>query len=322
MKKKALITGINSMDGSYLAEFLLSKEYDVIGTVNLNTNNINHIKDKITIFYLDFSKQFEDKFLNILQSYNPDEIYNLAAQTSVGKSWSSAQHTMNLNCKSVLQMLEAIKKHDCYCKYFQAGSSEMFGPVPENTFITEETSFYPNSPYAVSKLHAYFLTSIYRKSYNMYNVNGILFNHESERRGINFVTRKITNGVAKIKLGLADDIILGNLDVHRDWGYAPDYVEAMWLSLQQDISDNYIIASGKTHSLKDFLRTAFYHIGIDNWEKYVKQDPRYTRPADIPILQTRPEKIKKVLGWAPKVSFEELIKKMVNNDLNLLLKMC
>ena len=235
----------------------------------------------------------------------------------MGESWNTPEHTSEVTGLGVLRMLEAIREYNPKIKFYQASSSEMFGRMVENP-AKETTPFYPRSPYGVSKLYGHWITKNYRESYNMFACSGILFNHESERRGIEFVTRKISDGVARIKLGLADHIILGNLDAKRDWGYAPDYVEAMWMMLQQDNPEDYVIATGETHSIRDFLTEAFNHVGIENWEPYIKQDPRFMRPAEVDVLRGDYTKAKIEMEWIPKTNFSDLVKKMVDNDLNIL----
>ena len=317
--KTALITGISGMDGSHLADFLLKKGYKVYGMERRSSyiNNINtkHIEGKITMLTGDMTDQ--NSLFRCLKESNPDEVYNLAAQSFVGESWNTPEQTSNVTGLGVLRILEAIREFNPKIKFYQASSSEMFGRMVENP-ANEDTPFYPRSPYGVSKLYGHWITKNYRESYNMFACSGILFNHESERRGIEFVTRKISDGVAKIKLGLADHITLGNLEAKRDWGYAPYYVEAMWLMLQQEKADDYVIATGETHSIKDFLNAAFKHIGIDDWTPYIKQDPRFMRPAEVDVLRGNSIKAFKELGWKPKTNLSELVKIMVNNDLNLL----
>ena len=272
--KIALITGINGMDGSHLADLLLTKGYKVYGmerrSSNVNDINTKHLIDKITILNGDITDQ--NSLLRCLKESNPDEVYNLAAQSFVGESWNTPEQTSNVTGLGVLRMLEAIREFNPKIKFYQASSSEMFGRMVENP-ATENTPFYPRSPYGVSKLYGHWITKNYRESYDMFTCSGILFNHESERRGIEFVTRKISDGVARIKLGLSDHISLGNLEAKRDWGYAPDYVEAMWLMMQQETPDDYVIATGETYSIKEFLDIAFNHIGIVDWKSYIKQDP-------------------------------------------------
>jgi GDPmannose 4,6-dehydratase len=319
MNKTALITGINGMDGSHLADFLLIKGYKIYGmerrSSNVNNVNIKHLKDKITILNGDMTDQ--NSLLRCLKESTPDEVYNLAAQSFVGESWNTPEHTSNVTGLGVLRMLEAIREFNPKIKFYQASSSEMFGRMVENP-AREVTPFYPRSPYGVAKLYGHWITKNYRESYNMFACSGILFNHESERRGIEFVTRKISDGVARIKLGLADHITLGNLEAKRDWGYAPDYVEAMWMMLQQETPEDYVIATGKTHSIRDFLTEAFNHVGIENWEPYIKQDPRFMRPAEVDVLRGDNSGAALHMDWVPKTSFKELVKIMVDNDLKLL----
>ena len=317
--KTALITGISGMDGSQLADFLLEKGYKVYGMERRSSyvNNINtkHLEDQITMLTGDMTDQ--NSLFRCLKESNPDEVYNLAAQSFVGESWNTPEQTSNVTGLGVLRVLEAIREFNPKIKFYQASSSEMFGRMVENP-ANENTPFYPRSPYGVSKLYGHWITKNYRESYDMYACSGILFNHESERRGIEFVTRKISDGVAKIKLGLADHITLGNLDAERDWGYAPDYVEAMWLMLQQNTPDDYVIATGEKHSIRDFLEASFNYIGINDWESYVKQDARFMRPAEVDVLRGDYTKANKELNWTPKTSFNELVKIMVDNDLKLL----
>ena len=319
MNKIAFITGINGMDGSHLADLLLTRGYKVYGmerrSSNANDVNTKHLKDKITILNGDMTDQ--NSLLRCLKECNPDEVYNLAAQSFVGESWNTPEHTSEVTGLGVLRMLEAIREYNPKIKFYQASSSEMFGRMVENP-AKETTPFYPRSPYGVSKLYGHWITKNYRESYDMFACSGILFNHESERRGIEFVTRKISDGVARIKLGLADYITLGNLDAKRDWGYAPDYVEAMWMMLQQDNPEDYVIATGETHSIRDFLTEAFNHVGITDWEPYIKQDPRFMRPAEVDVLRGDYTKAKEEMEWVPQTNFSELVKKMVNNDLKLL----
>jgi len=319
--KTAFITGINGMDGSHLADLLLTKEYKVYGmerrSSNVNDVNTKHLKDKITILNGDMTDQ--NSLLRCLKECNPDEVYNLAAQSFVGESWNTPEHTSNVTGLGVLRILEAIREYNPKIKFYQASSSEMFGRMVENP-ARETTPFYPRSPYGVAKLYGHWITKNYRESYDMFACSGILFNHESERRGIEFVTRKISDGVARIKLGLAKDITLGNLDAKRDWGYAPDYVEAMWMMLQQDNPEDYVIATGETHSIRDFLTEAFNHVGIEDWEPYIKQDPRFMRPAEVDVLRGDYKKAKEEMEWVPQTTFSELVKKMVDNDLKILNK--
>lgn len=317
--KKALVTGIIGQDGPYLAKLLLEKDYKVYGLIrrytNPNFDNLDYlgITDKIEFVSGDMTD--ENSLTNIIKNINPDEVYNLAAQSFVGASWDQAKITTEINSLGVLYLLNAIKNFAPNAKFYQASTSEMFGNSHNKGIQTEETPFHPRSPYAISKLYAYWMTVNFKESYGMFCANGILFNHESPIRGKEFVTRKISDGVARIKLGLSEEIRLGNLDSKRDWGFAGDYVEAMWLMLQQKEPDNYIISTGKTHSIRDFLDIAFNHIGIKNWKKYVKIDPRFKRPAELFILQGKSDKARKKLGWKPKMKFEELVKMMVDADL-------
>ena len=319
--KTALITGINGMDGSHLADLLLTKGYKIYGverrSSSKNRVNTNHLEGKITFLQGDLTDQ--NSLLRCLKEANPDEVYNLAAQSFVGESWNTPEHTSEVTGLGVLRILEAIREFNPNIKFYQASSSEMFGRMVENP-ASENTPFYPRSPYGVAKLYGHWITKNYRESYNMFACSGILFNHESERRGIEFVTRKISDGVARIKLGLADHISLGNLEAKRDWGYAPDYAEAMWLMLQQDTPDDYIVATGETYSIRDFLKAAFNFVGIQDWEKYIKQDPRFMRPAEVDVLRGNYKKAQEQLGWKPKTTFTELVEKMVSNDINLLKK--
>ena len=319
--KTVLITGINGMDGSHLADFLLEKNYIVYGverrSSSKNRINTQHLEGKITFLQGDLTDQ--NSLLRCLKESNPDEVYNLAAQSFVGESWNTPEHTSEVTGLGVLRILEAIREFNPKIKFYQASSSEMFGRMVENP-AKETTPFYPRSPYGVAKLYGHWITKNYRESYGMFACSGILFNHESEKRGIEFVTRKISDGVARIKLGLADHISLGNLDAKRDWGYSPDYVEAMWLMLQQDTPDDYVIATGNTYSINEFLNIAFNHIGISDWAKYIKQDPKFMRPAEVDVLRGDHTKAKQNLGWNPKTNFRDLVKIMVDNDVKLLSK--
>jgi GDPmannose 4,6-dehydratase len=316
MKKRALITGINGMDGSHLADFLLNKDYEVFGLERRssvkNRVNTSHLEEKITFINGDLTDQ--NSLLRAIEKSNPDEVYNLAAQSFVGESWNTPEYTSDVTGLGALRMLEALRVTNKDIKYYQASSSEMFGRMVENP-ANENTQFYPRSPYGVAKLYAHWITKNYRESYDMFNCSGILFNHESERRGIEFVTRKISDGVSKIHLGLSDYITLGNLDAKRDWGYAPDYVEAMWLMLQQSNPDDFVIATGKTYSIKDFLTEAFSQIGIKDWLPYVRQDPRFMRPAEVDVLLGDATKAKEKLDWEAKTTFREIVKIMVENDI-------
>jgi len=317
--KKALITGINGMDGSHLADFLLEKGYDVYGverrSSTKNRTNTSHLEKKITFLNGDLTDQ--NSLLRCLKQSDPDEIYNLAAQSFVGASWDTPEQTGDVTGMGVLRVLEAIREYGKKIKFYQASTSEMFGKMVENP-ANENTPFYPRSPYGVAKLYGHWITKNYRESYDMFNVSGILFNHESERRGIEFVTRKITDGVAKIHLGLEDYLTLGNLDSKRDWGYSPDYVKCMWLMMQQDDPGDYVIATGKAHSIRQFLDVAFSHVGITNWEKHVKQDERFMRPAEVDVLRGDSTKARQILNWESETSFEEMVSIMVSNDIDLL----
>lgn len=319
---RALITGINGMDGSHLADLLLSKGYEVFGmerrTSSPNRTNTKHLEDKITFVNGDLTDQ--NSLVRCLKEANPDEVYNLAAQSFVGESWNTPEQTGDVSGLGALRMLEAVREytgHGKYVKFYQASTSEMFGRMVENP-ANENTPFYPRSPYGVAKLYGHWITKNYRESYDMFNVSGILFNHESERRGIEFVTRKITNGVAKIALDIESHITLGNLDSKRDWGYSPDYVESMWLMLQQEKPDDYVIATGVAHTIGEFLDIAFARVKINSWKDYVKQDPRFMRPAEVDVLRGDSSKAKDKLGWQPKTSFEEMVNNMVDNDMKLL----
>ena len=316
---RALITGINGMDGSHLADLLLEKGYEVYGmerrTSSPNRTNTSHLEGKITFVNGDLTDQ--NSLLRCLKESDPQEIYNLGAMSFVGESWNTPEQTGDVNGLGVLRMLEAIREDGEDRKFYQASTSEMFGRMVENP-ANENTPFYPRSPYGVSKLYGHWITKNYRESYDMFACSGILFNHESERRGIEFVTRKITDGVAKIHLGLQDKIVLGNLEAKRDWGYSPDYCEAMWLMLQQDNPDDYVIATNETHSIREFLDNAFEHIGITDWEKYVGQDPRFMRPAEVDVLRGDSTKAQTELGWKPKTSFVDLVDKMIKNDIKRL----
>ena len=318
--KRALITGINGMDGSHLADLLLSKDYEVYGmerrSSSKNRTNTAHLEGKITFVSGDLSDQ--NSLFRVLKESDPDEVYNLGSQSFVGESWNTPEQTSDVTGLGVLRMLEAIREYGKRVKFYQASTSEMFGKMEK--LANEETKFHPRSPYGVAKLYGHWITVNYRESYDMFNTSGILFNHESERRGIEFVTRKITDGVARIHLGLQDKVILGNLDTKRDWGYAPDYVEAMWLMLQQDEPRDYVIATGETHSLEELLVIAFSEIGITDWKKYVGQDERYMRPADVFYLAGDSSKAREELSWKPFVTFEEMVSKMVENDVELLSK--
>ena len=311
----ALITGVTGQDGSYLAEFLLAKGYRVIGMVRRSSTvtfeRIQHIQDDITIVQGDLHDQ--SSLMVVLEEYQPDEIYNLAAQSFVMTSWSQAVLTGEVTALGVTRLLEAIRSVVPEARFYQASSSEMFGKVVEVP-QRETTPFYPRSPYGVAKVYGHWITVNYRESYNMFAVSGILFNHESPRRGLEFVTRKISDGVARIKLGLAKELRLGNLDARRDWGFAGDYVEAMWLMLQQDKPNNYVVGTAETHSVREFCEIAFGCVGL-NYQDYVIQDPHFYRPAEVDLLVSDPSKARKVLGWHQKKGFEELVEMMVEADL-------
>lgn len=319
MTKRALITGITGQDGSYLAEFLLDKGYEVYGFVRRlstpNIGNIQHIQDKIHLVSGDLLDQ--GSLQDALKEARPDEVYNLAAQSFVKASWEQPVLTGEFTGLSVTKVLEAIRHTDKNIRFYQASSSEMFGKVTE-TPQRETTRFYPRSPYGVAKVYGHYITVNYRESYDMFACSGILFNHESPRRGIEFVTRKISNSVARIKLGLQDKIQLGNLDAKRDWGFSKDYVEAMWLMLQQDKPEDYVIATGETHSVKEFVQLAFEAAGISDWERYVEaNNPKFNRPAEVDYLIGDYSKAKQELGWTPKTSFKELVDMMVTSDIEL-----
>jgi GDPmannose 4,6-dehydratase len=313
--KRALITGITGQDGSYLAEFLLNKDYEVFGLVRrtstVNFERIKHIQDNIELISGDLLDQ--NSLINAIKESNPDEIYNLASQSFVPTSWKQPVFTGEATALGVARVLEAIRAVNPKIKFYQASSSEMFGKVREVP-QTEKTQFYPRSPYGVAKLYGHWITINYRESYNMFCCSGILFNHESPRRGLEFVTRKVTNAAAKIKLGLSNELRLGNLDAKRDWGFAGDYARAMWLMLQQDKPDDYVISTGITHSVRDLVQIAFDYVNL-NWKDYVIVDPKFVRPAEVEILLGDSTKALKKLGWAPETSFEELIKMMIDADL-------
>lgn len=322
MTKKALITGITGQDGSYLTELLLEKGYEVHGIIrrssSFNTERIDHIysdphieNTKLFLHYGDLSDS--SNICRILEKVEPDEIYNLGAQSHVRVSFDTPEYTGDVVGLGTLRILDAIKDTKIKSKFYQASSSELYGKVQEIP-QKETTPFYPRSPYAVAKLYSYWITVNYRESYDMFNCNGILFNHESPRRGETFVTRKITKALAKIVAGKQDKLYLGNIDAKRDWGYAKDYVEAMWLMLQQETPDDYVVATGETYSVKDFLTEAFKAVNLD-WEKYVVIDSKYFRPAEVELLIGDPTKAKQKLNWTPKTSFKELVKIMVEADL-------
>jgi GDPmannose 4,6-dehydratase len=323
--KKALIVGITGQDGSYLADFLLSKGYNVHGIIRrastFNTSRIDHLYQDPHINEKNLFLHYGDvtdstSIISLIQRIQPDEIYNLAAQSHVMVSFETPEYTANADALGALRILEAIRLLDLAkkTKYYQASTSELFGKVQE-TPQSEKTPFYPRSPYAAAKLYAHWITINYREAYGIFACNGILFNHESPRRGETFVTRKITRGIARIKAGLDKKIYLGNIDAKRDWGYAPEYVEAMWMMLQQEKPDDFVIATGKTHSVKEFLEEAFEYSGLGDWREYVEIDNRYIRPSEVDVLVGDPSKAKEKLGWQAKVGFSELVKIMVDADL-------
>lgn len=317
--KTTLITGILGQDGPYLAKLLLEKEYKVYGLIRRHTNanfeNSDYLGVTDNIDFISGDMTDECSLMNIVKNIHADEIYNLAAQSFVAASWDQAKFTTEVNAMGVLYLLNAIKLFSPRTKFYQASTSEMFGNSSENGLQTENTPFHPRSPYAIAKLHAYWTTINFKESYGLFTCNGILFNHESPIRGKEFVTRKITDTVARIKFGLADELRLGNLESKRDWGFAGDYVKAMWLMLQQEKPDNYIISTGETRSVKDFVEFAFNYAGVEEWEKYVKIDPQFKRPAELLVLQGKSDKAREKLGWKPEVPFEELVRMMVEADL-------
>ena len=320
MAKKALITGITGQDGSYLAEFLLEKGYQVIGMVRrtstVNFERIKHIQDKITLVPGDLGDQVS--IIDILREHQPDEVYNLAAQSFVPISWSQPVLTGEVTALGVTRVLDAIRTVDPTIRFYQASSSEMFGKVRESP-QNENTPFYPRSPYGVAKVYGHLITVNYRESYGLFACSGILFNHESQRRGLEFSTHKVTYGAARIKLGLDNELKMGNLDAKRDWGYAGDYVKAIWLMLQQDEPDDYVVGTGRTHSVQRLCELAFDYLGLD-WRDHVVVDPRFLRPADVDFLVADATKARTRLGWEPTVTFEELIRMMVDADLEALKK--
>jgi GDPmannose 4,6-dehydratase len=315
MSKRAIITGITGQDASYLAELLLSKGYEVVGTVRRSSApnywRIEHLLDRITLKPADLLDQLS--IIRLVDEVRPHEFYNLAAMSFVPASWDQPMLTGEFNAQGVTRVLEAIRHVDPSIRLYQASSSEMFGKVREVP-QTELTPFYPRSPYGVSKVFAHYITVNYRESYDLFAVSGMLFNHESPRRGLEFVTRKVTDGVARIKLGLVDSLSLGNLDAHRDWGFAGDYVVAMWLMLQQERPDDYVIATGVSHSVRDLVEIAFEHAGLD-WRSHVRLDPKMIRPAEVEHLIGDNSKARARLGWKPAVDFAALIKMMVDADL-------
>ena len=318
MSKRALITGISGQDGSYLAELLLEKGYEVVGIVRrLSAPNhwrIEHILNRITLRPADLLDQLS--LIRVIDEVRPREVYNLAAMSFVPASWDQPLLTGEYNAQGVTRMLEAVRQVDTSIRFYQASSSEMYGKVRE-TPQNEMTPFYPRSPYGVSKVFAHYITVNYRESYNLFAASGILFNHESPRRGLEFVTRKVSDGVARVKLGLADKLYLGNLDAHRDWGFAGDYVRAMWLMLQRDTPDDFVVSTGVSHSVRDLVTTAFSHVGLD-WQKHVETDPSLLRPAEVEHLIGDSTKARNDLGWSPEVDFDRLVRMMVDADLKRL----
>ena len=312
---KALITGVTGQDGSYLAELLLDKGYEVVGVVRRTSHHsyerIEHLLDRIEVVAADLLDQHS--LTVVLQEARPDEVYNLAAQSYVPTSWTQPVLTGEFTALGVTRILEAIRLAHPAARFYQASSSEMFGKVTQ-TPQREDTPFYPRSPYGVAKVYGHWITVNYRESYGLYAVSGILFNHESPRRGIEFVTRKVTDAVARIKLGLARELRLGNLDARRDWGFAGDYVEAMWRMLQREAPQDYVVGTGEAHSVRELVEVAFSHVGLD-WQKHVVSDPKHYRPAEVDILIADPSKACRELGWAPKVGFRELVTMMVDADL-------
>jgi GDPmannose 4,6-dehydratase len=315
---KALITGVTGQDGSYLADLLLAKGYEVVGVVRRTSHHsyerIEHLLDRIEVVAADLLDQHS--LTVVIQDSRPDEVYNLAAQSYVPTSWTQPVLTGEFTALGVTRILEAVRLAHPTARYYQASSSEMFGKVTE-TPQREDTAFYPRSPYGVAKVYGHWITVNYRESYGLYAVSGILFNHESPRRGIEFVTRKVTDGVARIKLGLARELRLGNLEARRDWGFAGDYVDAMWRMLQQDQPQDYVIGSGETHSVRELVELAFAHVGLD-YRQYVVSDPKYYRPAEVDLLLADPSKARRELGWTPKVGFAELVTMMVDADMERL----
>ena len=318
MAKRALVTGLTGQDGSYLAEFLLEQGYEVFGLVRrsstVNFERIRHIQDKIHILSGDLLDQ--NSLISAVAEAEPDEVYNLAAQSFVPASWGQPVLTGEATALGVMRMLEAVRRVRLDTKFYQASSSEMFGKVRE-TPQSEATPFHPRSPYGVAKVYGHWITVNYRESYDLFAVSGILFNHESPRRGLEFVTRKVTDGAARIKLGLADELRLGNLDARRDWGFAGDHVRAMWMMLQRDEPQDYVIGTGATHSVRELVELAFGCLDLD-WQKFVVQDERFLRPAEVDLLVADPSKAKSELGWEPTVDFENLIRMMVEADMKAL----
>ena len=322
MKKTALITGITGQDGAYLSKLLLGKGYEVWGlmrrTVDRSFHNLEELGIYKDIKFFDGDLTDECSLMNVIKTLHPDEVYNLGAQSFVGVSWDIPVMTTEVNALGPLKLLSAIRQFHPAARFYQASTSEMFGNSHKDGLQTEDTPFHPRSPYAISKLAAHWFTINARESFGMFACSGILFNHESPLRGKEFVTRKITDGIARIKYGLTNEILLGNLDSKRDWGFAGDYVEAMWLMLQNKEPEDFLISTGETHSVREFLELAFGHAGMTDWEKYIKVDPKFMRPADVFALHGHSGKAKEKLGWEPKVKFEELVKMMVEADLKRL----
>ena len=319
MAKQALVTGILGQDGPYLAKLLLEKDYKVYGMIRRYSkpqfDNLDYLGLTNKIEFIEGDLTDDASLINIIKNIRPAEVYNLAAQSFVGSSWDQAKLTTEINAVGVLNLLSAIKLFSPTSRFYQASTSEMFGLGQDKGFQDEDTPFHPRSPYGISKVYAHWMTVNFRESYGMFACSGILFNHESPIRGIQFVTRKISDGVAQIKAGLAKDILLGDLNPKRDWGFAGDYVEAMYLMLQQEKPEDFVVATGETHTVKEFVELAFKTAGLGDWQSYVKSDPRFKRPAEVPHLQGKPAKAKKLLGWEPKVAFPELVKMMVEADI-------
>ena len=317
--RSALVTGINGQDGSYMADFLLDKGYKVFGmerrSSRINRENTGHLENNENFQFLNGDLVDQNSLLRCLKLSDPDEIYNFAAQSFVAESWNTPEYTGDATGLGVLRMLEAIREYGKGIRFYQASSSEMFGKVSQ-TPQTEHTPFHPRSPYACAKVFAHWITVNFREAYGLHGCSGILFNHESPRRGETFVTRKISLAVARIKAGQQEKLYLGNLEAKRDWGFAKEYVEAMWLMLQQDEPQDFVIATGETHSVRDFVQAAFAHVGLD-WEKHVETDPEYHRPAEVDLLKGDASKAKEVLGWEPQTKFTNLVKLMVDADLKL-----
>lgn len=319
MAKTALVTGILGQDGPYLAKFLLEKGYKVFGMVRRHSNpsfsNLDYLDITEKVEFVEGDLTDESSLISLIKTTRPDEVYNLAAQSFVGGSWEQAKLTTEINAIGVLYLLNTIKSICPTARFYQASTSEMFGLGNTDGYQDENTAFHPRSPYGIAKVYAFWMTVNFRESYGIFTANGILFNHESPLRGKQFVTRKITDGIARIKMGLQEKLALGNLDAKRDWGFAGDYVQAMYLMLQQEKPDDYVIGTGENHSVKEFLEVAFKRAGIDDWKKHIVIDPRYKRPAEVPNLKAKPEKAYAVLGWKPKVHFEELVNMMMDADI-------